>query len=109
MTWCRCSVGALIVPSTGPLEARCYCLHRPLLAVCGITESGEGFVHIKAWKGQRLLTEAVVTSGEVSIRCRECGKWHTIKVVYGGRPKSFSDSPPVEEIVRVLDAPRRLG
>jgi len=87
----------------GHLDARCSCTHRPLLAVCGRTPDGKGFVHIKAWKGKRLLTEAVVTSGEVSIRCRECGKWHTIKVVYGANPEQLRNSPPEEGIVRVLE------
>lgn len=95
--------------ASGHLEARCSCLHRPLLAVCGLTRDGKGYVHIKAWKGQRLLTEAVVTSGEVSIRCRECGKWHTIKVTYGAKPQQMRNSPPGEEIVRVLEDPRRGG
>lgn len=95
--------------STGHLDARCSCLHRPLLAVCGRTSDGKGYVHIKAWKGRRLLTEAVVTSGEVSIRCRECDKWHTIKMVYGKAPEQVRNSPPRDEIIRVLEESPRGG
>lgn len=65
-----------------PLEVRCFCSRRPLIAVCGRdSRSGEGFVHIKTWKGQRLYAEVVVTSGTAHIRCRECLRWHRIRIV----------------------------
>lgn len=64
-------------------EVRCFCQREPLLAVCGRdTRSGQPFVHVKTWKQRRLYTEVVVTSGEVRIRCRECFRWHTIRIVH---------------------------
>lgn len=63
-------------------EVRCFCQRKPLLAVCGRdSKSGEPFVHIKTWKQQRLYAEVVVTSGVVRIHCRECLRWHTIRIV----------------------------
>ena len=88
------------------LESRCSCPAHPLLAICGRTESNVGFVQIKAWKGKRLLTEAIVTSGSVSIKCRECGQWHTIVIIYGNSPQRGANPPPLEEIVSMLDEPR---
>lgn len=86
-----------------PLEARCSCHRHPLLAVCGRTDDGLGFVQIKAWKGQRLLTEAIVTSGVVNIKCRECFRWHCIKLVYGKTPEEIQNKPPGPQILSVLE------
>lgn len=63
-------------------EVRCFCNKKPLLAVCGRdAKTGEPFVHIKTWKGNRLYVEAIVTSGIVRLRCRECYRWHTVNIV----------------------------
>lgn len=65
------------------LEIRCFCAHRPLLAKCGTDEHGEPWIHVKVWKGQRLYTEIVATSGVVKIRCRECLRWQRIHIIRG--------------------------
>lgn len=66
----------------GSLEIRCFCNRRPLLARCGRDlNSGEPFVHIKTWKKDRLYVEVVVTQGIARIRCRECMRWHTVRIV----------------------------
>jgi len=65
------------------LEVRCHCRLRPLLAKCGLDDDGEPFVHVKVWKGKRLYTEVLATGGDVKIRCRECLRWQTIRVVRG--------------------------
>lgn len=65
----------------GLLELRCFCRRRPLLAVCGRdARTGEPFVHVKAYKQQRLITEVVVTAGTARIHCRECLRWHTVRI-----------------------------
>jgi len=62
-------------------EVRCFCHRKPLLAVCGVdTDTGQAFIHVKSWKGGRLYTEMVVTAGTASIRCRECLRWHKLKI-----------------------------
>ena len=68
----------------GGLPVRCTCATHPLLAKCGRDETtGEPWVHVKVWKGKRLYSEMVVTSGVVQIRCRECLRWYRIKIVRG--------------------------
>lgn len=63
-------------------EIRCFCNKHPLLAICGRdNKTGEPFVHIKTWKQGRLYVEAVVTSGVVRIRCRDCFRWHTVRII----------------------------
>lgn len=65
----------------GELEVRCFCRRAPLLAICGRDEkNGEPFVHIKSARKDRINAEAVVTSGIVRIRCRDCLRWHTIRI-----------------------------
>jgi len=65
------------------LEVRCHCARRPLLAKCGRDDDGEPWVHVKVWKGKRLYTELVATSGDVKIRCRDCLRWQVIRIVRG--------------------------
>jgi hypothetical protein len=80
------------------LEIRCFCNRAPLLAVAGRdTKSGDGYIHIKSWKGNRLYTEVIVTSGVAHVRCRECFRWHTIKIVHtvSVTAEKLPDSIPV--------------
>jgi hypothetical protein len=87
-----------------PLEARCSCHRRPLLAVCGRGTDGRAFIHVKAWKAQRLLTEVIITDGEARIRCRDCERWTKIKIVYTTHVNVREDDPPSGEILSVLEA-----
>jgi hypothetical protein len=41
---------------------------------------GSPFLEIKASKGGKPLVDVVVTEGTVVIRCRECFRFHRIKV-----------------------------
>lgn len=80
------------------LEVRCFCSRRPLLAVAGRdTKTGHGFVHIKSWKGGRLYVEAIVTQGVAHIRCRECLRWHTVRIIHdvSVKQEKLPDSLPV--------------
>jgi hypothetical protein len=67
------------------IPLRCpFCAESPLLAICGRDErSGEPWVHIKSWKGNRLYVEAVVVSGVVKLKCRSCGRWNILRIVKG--------------------------
>lgn len=68
---------------TGEQEIRCFCSHKPLLAVCGRdSKDGTPYIHIKAYKANRLITEVVVTSGTVQIHCRECLRWYKVRIVH---------------------------
>ena len=65
----------------GKLEVRCFCRRKPLLAICGRdTKSGEPFIHIRSAKGDKLNVEVVITSGTARVRCRECERWHKIRI-----------------------------
>lgn len=62
-------------------DIRCFCGRKPLLAVVGVDSDGHGFVHIKTWKGGKLYAEVVVTDGTAHLHCRECLRWHTVRIV----------------------------
>ena len=81
----------MIDPSEGGIPLRCYCRERPLLAMCGRDhKTGEPWVHVKSWKGDKLYVEIVVNSGVVRLRCRACMRWHRVKIVRGA-PKLRED------------------
>lgn len=61
------------------LEIRCTCSTKPLLAIAGSSDDGP-FIHVKAYKQKKIITELVVTSGVVRLRCRTCDRWLTLRV-----------------------------
>lgn len=63
-----------------PLEVRCFCSRRPLLALCGRDDHGEPFVHQKVYKQGKVFGEMVATGGTVRLRCRECLRWVRINL-----------------------------
>lgn len=56
----------------------CFCSRRPLLAMYGRDDKGRTYVHVKAFKQQRIFVEFIAYGGEVLILCRECRRWHRI-------------------------------
>ena len=90
--------------STTPIRKdalRCFCAHRPILAMQGLDAKGKPFVHIKVYKAQRVYGEMIFTFGEMRIKCRECYRWHTIKIL--GNKAVLSDIPEDEDIVDFVD------
>lgn len=61
-------------------ELRCFCDKKALLATYGIDRKGSLFVHVKIWKARRIFGELVIEGGIVKIRCRECLRWHVIRI-----------------------------
>jgi len=59
-------------------ELRCTCSQMPLLALVGNDERGIPYLHIKAWKGSKLITEVILTGGSVKILCRVCFRWYSV-------------------------------
>lgn len=59
-------------------ELRCFCARQPLLALYGLNEKGELYIHLKVYKGSRLYAEAILAKGDISLRCRECLRWHRV-------------------------------
>jgi len=72
-------------------ELRCFCRRHPLLATYGIDKDGKLFVHIKIWKAQRIFGELVVEGGLVKIRCRDCLRWHRVRII--DNKASLQESP----------------
>jgi hypothetical protein len=61
-------------------ELRCFCSRTPLLATYGIDSRGKLFVHVKIWKQKRIFGELVVEGGVVRLRCRDCLRWHVVRI-----------------------------
>jgi hypothetical protein len=81
-------------------EIRCFCRRKPLLATYGIDKHGTLFVHVKIYKANRIFGELVIEGGVVKIRCRECLRFHTIRVT--GRLATLEETDQ-ELPVSVLD------
>ena len=66
----------------------------------GRDDDGRPYVHIKAWKQDKLIVEVIQTDGELRVRCRRCKRWHTItihgKVPVNVRMESLPASMHVE-------------
>lgn len=76
-------------------ELRCFCNRKPLLATYGIYKE-ELYVHVKVHKQARIYGEMLVTGGTVKIRCRECLRWHTVKIIQRDRASlEETDEPPL--------------
>lgn len=61
-------------------ELRCFCSREPLLATYGVDSKGKLFLHIKIWKQRRIFGELVIEGGRVKLRCRECLRWHVVRI-----------------------------
>lgn len=69
-------------------ELRCFCSRTPLLATYGVDEKGKLYVHVKVYKQRRIYGEILVSdAATVRILCRDCIRWHTVKIVQPGVAK----------------------
>jgi hypothetical protein len=75
-------------------ELRCFCSRHPLLATYGLTQQGKVYLHIKVYKQGRIYGEVVVEDGKVSLHCRECLRWHSVKVTQPNRPQLVEEESP---------------
>lgn len=76
-------------------ELRCFCGREPLLAMYGLKD-GKLYVHVKIYKQRRLFGEVFVTEGKVKLHCRECLRWHTVRLRTPDQAVLVEDSvPPV--------------
>lgn len=67
-------------PVASAEDLRCFCLRKPLLAKYGLTADAELYIHVKVWKQREIISEVFITRGIVSLRCRECRRWHRVKI-----------------------------
>jgi hypothetical protein len=77
------------------MELRCFCSRSPLLAMYGIDFEGKLFIHIRVYKQSRIFGEVLCHGGEVSLKCRECLRWHRIRI----RDKT----PSLEEVAKPIE------
>lgn len=75
-------------------ELRCFCSRGPLLAVYGLDQRGKIYVHVKIYKQNRIYGEILVIEGVVRLHCRECLRWHTVRLVTPTRAELVEDSEP---------------
>ena len=61
-------------------DLRCFCGRSPLLAIYGVDDNGDLFIHVRVYKGKRLYHESVHVGGIVKLRCRECFRWHRVLI-----------------------------
>lgn len=77
-------------------QLRCFCRRKPLLAVYGLDENGRVYLHIKIFKQDRIFGEILVTEGIVKMHCRDCLRWHTVRIKPSGVPFLEEAPDPVE-------------
>ena len=75
-------------------QLRCFCRMKPLLALYGKDSAGKLYVHVKVYKSKRLYAEMVVQEGKVQIRCRECFRWHRVRIVGNQSAELVPNSDP---------------
>lgn len=80
---------------------RCECRRQPLLAMYGVDEKGQPYLHVRVYKARRIYGEILVVEGKVQLRCRECYRWFTVTVHSTKKPSLVETEEP-EEMEEVL-------
>lgn len=71
-----------IKPSDAQKRIECFCARKPLLALAGRdSRTGKSFVQVRVVKNGRPISEVIITSGVMHIRCRECLRFHKVTVL----------------------------
>lgn len=76
---------------------RCFCRGEPLLAVYGREPGGDLYIHVKIYKQSRVYGETYHTAGVVKIRCRNCSRWHRVRIVNQKATLEVTEPPVVAE------------
>lgn len=79
-------------------ELRCFCRSEPMLAMYGIDEDGELYVHVRIYKQKRLYSESWHSGGVLKLRCRNCLRWHTVTFPGKTSARLVESAPPVVAI-----------
>lgn len=77
-------------------ELRCFCSRGPLLAMYGLDHDGNLYVHVRIYKQNRVFGDILYIGGTVKIMCRECLRWHKVKIVQPNVAKLEETPVPVE-------------
>ena len=77
-------------------DLRCFCSRKPKLAKYGLDAHNRLYVHVKIYKQRQVYGEILAQEGVVKILCRECLRWHRIKLVTPARAELEEIPEPVE-------------
>ncbi|MFD8340539.1 hypothetical protein ACFV42_49385 [Streptomyces solisilvae] len=92
---------------------RCFCSRQPLLATYGLTVDGKAYVHVKVYKQKRIYGNLLILQGETLMQCRECFRWHRIRIAERAKPPQFSEVQGVslscDDVLTAVDSGRPGG
>jgi hypothetical protein len=78
-------------------QLRCFCGRKTLLGVYGVDTKGKLYIHVKVFKQDRVFAELLFHEGSnVDICCRDCLRWHHIRIATTGKPVLEETSVPLE-------------
>lgn len=80
------------------LDLRCFCSRKPLLGKAGADDNGQLYVHVKIFKQRRIYGEMIFTQGVVRLRCRDCLRWHKVRIRQPREKVDFLQEPLPSEI-----------
>ena len=78
------------MPDSSYEELRCFCGDNTLLAIIKRDANGKPLVHIKIYKARRIFGEIIFVLGEMEVRCRDCRRWHKIRIIRDNAIRSLS-------------------
>jgi hypothetical protein len=65
----------------GSSDVRCFCQHKTLLGkVARDPETGAPCLHVMMKASGRTAREMVILSGTVKLKCRDCTRWHLVRI-----------------------------
>ena len=82
---------------------RCFCASRAILAIMKLDRLGKPYVHIKVHKAGQVHGEILFNRGELRVRCRNCYRWHIIRIVQ--ERAVVEDIPDDEDLVDLVTDP----
>ena len=61
----------------------------------GRDTNNKPYVHIKVYKRAQIYGEVVVSEGVVRLLCRECYRWHRVRIITPDKAELIEDSNPI--------------
>lgn len=71
----------------------------------GLDEYGKLYVHVRIFKQNRIYGEVIVREGRVSLHCRECLRWHSVKIIQPDTAVLMEDTEPQPTERKAIDQP----
>ncbi len=83
---------------------RCFCYGKCILGIVKFDNQNKPFVHIKIYKSNRIYGEVLLKFGDIRVRCRDCYRWHQIRIVK--ERAVLEEIPDSEDIVDLIPDPQ---